>query len=181
MIENLYNFIDRTSSKTVLIFGIVIIFIINLLVFPYFSTLFPENNFSEKYILDLRFSYDAATVLYNFEMLGAIGRNVYFWLILVFDVPYAFVYGYVYAALIIILYKNYKPKAAKILFIFPIIMMFSDTIENIGIITMLTTYPKINETGSGIFSFFTSLKWLSTIPTFPAIIWGVIMKYVFKK
>ena len=93
-------------------------------------------------ILDFEFGYTYEKAYNMLTALGAEGRSFYLTRILPMDFPFPFVYMLFFAGLIALLLKHLKPKEiCRYLLIIPVLTMLFDWTENIGIITLLNTYP----------------------------------------
>ena len=162
------NFLNKyaTWNSIFILIGLIILF--NLLLFPLFYTTDPNN------ILDLQFSYSSEKAYkilanYNDEELKKyiIGE-------LTVDLAYAIVYTLLFSFFIFKLSKN------KTLSLLPLLIMFSDYFENIGIVAIINYYPQKLPGIVTLTSLFTSLKWiLITMSTL--IVLALLVKTTFKK
>ncbi|MCF6181484.1 hypothetical protein [Lutibacter sp.] len=133
---------------------------------PKFSELFLNTKIDIKSILDIKFSYTTTVAYTLFKNLGENGRVAYTLSELFIDIPYAIIYGYTYAFLVIFLLKRNKIKNLNYLISAPLLISFFDILENTGIIIMLTKYPEKLSSICNLTSIFTSLKWIFAIITF---------------
>jgi len=181
----LYHFLNKYTSKKNILIGIFLIIIFNVLLLPKFSELFLSTKIAIKSILDIKFSYTTAIAYTLFENLGKEGRNAYKLSELFVDIPYAIIYGFTYAFIIIFLLKLNKIKRLNFLILTPLLISFFDILENTGIIVMLTKYPVKLDTLCNLTSIFTSLKWIFAIITFIIVLvnfgYLLISKFVLKK
>jgi len=138
---------NATWHSILILLGLIILF--NLLIFPMFHTTNPNN-----ILLDLQFSYsseEAYNILakYNDEELKKyiIGE-------LTVELVYPIVYTLFFSFFIFKLSK-------KNTFLFlPLLIMFSDYFENIGIVTIINYCPQKLPNIVTLTSLFTSLKWI---------------------
>lgn len=175
-INTLNNSLQAKSTITNIVIGIGIILFFNLILFPFLPKLIADTSFSVKNILDVRFSYSPGLVYSVFTELGSDGRRIYLLSEVLFDLPYAVLYGFIYAILIIKLYENSKNYAVKYLFLFPFGISLFDILENTGIILMLKTFPDINDKLVFYTSAFTSIKWIFAIIVAAIVLTGIIIK-----
>ncbi len=178
--HSFYNYLHGKSNVTNIVAGIGFIFLVNFILFPYVPELITGTTFAIKNILDLRFSYSPQFVEQLFVELENTGRNTYLLSTLLLDFPYAIVYGFVYAIIIIKLFANAQNYAVKILFILPFGISFFDILENAGIVIMLLNFPEINSRLVLFSSVFTSFKWVMAIIVVCIIFIGVIRKLLFR-
>ena len=162
----LYSILNKYTSKKNILIGILSIITFNVFLLPKFSELFLNTKIDIKSILDVKFSYTTTIAYTLFENLGVEGREAYKLSELFVDIPYAIIYGFTYAFLIIFLLKINKITTLNYLILAPLLIGFFDILENIGIVIMLTKYP-IKLVGiCNLTSIFTSLKWIFAIITF---------------
>jgi len=181
-LHSLFKIINKYGSKKNIIFGIFIIIVFNVILFPKFAELFLGVKIDIKSILDVKFSYTTTMAYTLFNHLGKDGRNAYKLSELLIDIPYAIIYGFVYT---FILNSFKKLKNYKALILVPLLISFFDLLENSGIIFMLTKYPIKLAIICNLTSIFTSLKWIFAIVTFVLIstnlVWLIIAKISSKK
>lgn len=142
------NFLNKNATwkSILLLFGLIIVF--NFFIFPLF---YPTN--LNTTILDTQFSYSpekAYKILadYNKEELKeyCIGE-------LSVDIIYPIVYT------LFLCFFSFKLSKKAILSLFPLLILFSDYIENFGIVTIINYYPQKLPDIVRITSLFSSLKW----------------------
>lgn len=173
-------FLTTYTTKRNITIGIILIVIFNVMLLPKFPKLVSTKKVAVKSILDLKFSYTADTVYTIFEDLGEIGRNAYQSSEIIIDFPYAIIYGFTYAFLILFLLKINKLYKLYYLSLVPFFISWFDILENTGILIMLSKYPTKLETICNLTSTFTSLKWVFAGFTF-LIIFSNILKLVISK
>ena len=128
-------------------------------------------------ILDFEFGFIYEVALNMLTAMGTEGRAFYLTIVLPLDFPFPVTYMLFGVGLISLLLKHITHKKShKYLLLLPILAMFFDWIENIGIITMLISYPDLPEWAVFIGSTFGMLKWISS---FGSIIATVILFIVF--
>lgn len=143
------NFLNKnaTWNSILILLGLLIIF--NLLIFPLFYKTNQNNT-----LLDLQFSYSSEKAYdilaeYNDKELKKyiIGE-------LTVDLVYPIVYTLFISFLIFKLTKK------NTLSLFPLLIMFSDYFENIGIVAIINYLPQKLPNIVILTSLFTSLKWI---------------------
>jgi hypothetical protein len=108
--------------------------------------------------------YDAAYVNTLLNDLGEEGRNAYLYNQMPLDFAYPFLFGITYCLLLAYI-LNKLGKSEKFLFylcLIPLLSCVLDYAENIGIVTMLKSYPNNSVVLSLVTSVFTVLKSAST-------------------
>ncbi len=88
-------------------------------------------------LLDGRLWYTPAEVQVLFDKLGQAGRSDYALTELTIDLAFPFVYG---GILLILIYRLFEPKRARILLLLPFIGAICDLLENASIAVMAWTY-----------------------------------------
>ena len=151
----MYSLINRLTTKTNIIAGLVFILIINLLVFP---VLFGAYNIDIKSIFDVQFGFDTVFVQNLLDNLGAKGRYGYMIATLLVDTPYAVIYGFVYAVLINKILVRGKQKMRFFVYL-PFVISFFDVLENAFTINFLLEYPHITSEFVPVASVANRLKW----------------------
>lgn len=111
-------------------------------------------------ILDTRFSYHTNDVMCLFEKIGKEGRHNLIFFSSVIDMIYPLIYGLFFFLILNFLIKPFSnPKVKRLSFIIVLIML-SDYVENLGILSLLHEYPLISQESVFLISFITSVKWL---------------------
>lgn len=121
-----------------------------------------------------------------FRTLGENGREVYLTIQIPVDMIYPLLFGLNYALLLAYFLKkiNKLKSPFTYLSLLPVIAGIADYLENIGIITMLNSYPDLTETTVNITNTFSVIKSISTSIFFIALISILIIlgiKFVKKK
>ncbi|NOR27374.1 MAG: hypothetical protein GQ540_02480 [Lutibacter sp.] len=165
-----FNFLTVHATKRNIRIGVLLILLFNILLLPEFSKLFSENNIKINAILDLKFSYTINEAYLLIENLGENGRNTYKYKTLFIDFPYALMYSFVYAFIIIMLLNTTTLKRINYVCLAPFFISWFDVLENSGIILMLLKYPTKLTAICNLTSIFTSLKWIFAAITFLIIV-----------
>ncbi|WP_299317272.1 hypothetical protein [uncultured Maribacter sp.] len=126
--------------------------------------------------------YDLEVVNTLFHTLGDIGRQTYLTKQIPVDMIYPLLFGISYAAVLAYFLTKLPKLNPNYLYLclLPIIAGIADYIENIGIISMLNTYPTVTETSVNITSMFSIIKSSSTTIYFLVLI-VVLMILGFRK
>ena len=116
--------------------------------------------------------YDLNYVSELFSSLGENGRQTYLTNQIPVDMIYPLLFGLSYCLLLGYFLKKLNKLNTPFLYLclLPIIAGISDYLENIGIITMLSSYPELTETSVGITSSFSIIKSTTTSAFFFALI-----------
>ena len=165
----MYSLINRLTTKTNIIAGLVFIIIIILLVFP---VLFGAYNIDIKSIFDVQFGFDTVFVQNLLDNLGEKGRYGYMVATLLVDTPYAIIYGFVYAALINKMLVGSKQKMRFLVYL-PFAISFFDVLENTFTINFLIQYPQITTTFVPVAAMANRLKW--TFATLTILVFFVLL------
>jgi hypothetical protein len=106
-------------------------------------------------VLDGRSWYTPAEVQALFDKLGPAGRSDYALTEVTLDVAFPFIYG---GILLILIYRLFEPKPARILLLLPLIGAICDLLENASIASMAWTYTGSPPGFASIATFFTLAK-----------------------
>lgn len=132
-----------------------------LYVFPSFN--YPDTLDGLK-LLDLRFFYTPDDVALLFAQLGEDGRHTYFKQLLIADMFYPLIYSILlYQILLILLTATARRRFFLRLSVLPLLAGLADVLENLNIIGMLTSNPKITTAQTLAGSAFGSAKWLMVL------------------
>lgn len=172
--RSFFIILEKYATKRNCFIGIILIVLFNLILFYNSNQLLSDNLFVEKSILDLKFSYSPEFAYTFFENLGEEGRNTYKLSEIFIDSPYAVIYGFTYAFMILILLKINRLKKLIYLSFVPLLISWFDILENSGIVAMLLKYPEKLENICNITATFTTLKWIFAIITFLIIVLNLI-------
>lgn len=161
----------NTSGKKVL--GLFILTNVAYL-FMLFVTIPKTMKFSNgmKLLDMLPTGYNQDYVIELFKTLGENGREIYLTNQIPVDMIYPMLFGLTYSLLLAYFLKklNKLKPPFTYLCILPIIAAVSDYLENIGIITMLNSYPDLTETMVNTANTFSVIKSTSTSIFFIALI-----------
>lgn len=121
--------------------------------------------------------YDSAYINSLFEVLGEKGRQVYLHNQLPVDMIYPFLFGVSYCLLIGYFLKkiNKLNTAFFYLCFLPLIVGAADYLENLGIISMLYSYPVLSQTIMDSTNIFSIIKSMTTTIYFISLIFILIM------
>lgn len=141
-----------------------------MLVFTIPKTMVFSNEMNLLDMMPTGFSFNYVNEL--FSTLGENGRDTYLTLQMPVDMIYPLLFGITYCLLIAYFLKILNKVATRYNYLcyLPIIAGVSDYFENIGIITMLNSYPDITETAVSVVSMFSIIKSISTSIFFTALI-----------
>ncbi|SIQ62878.1 hypothetical protein [Maribacter ulvicola] len=116
--------------------------------------------------------YDLAYVNTLFQTLGDTGRQMYLTKQIPVDMIYPLLFGISYAAVLAYFLLKLPKLNPKYLYLclLPVIAGLADYLENMGIISMLNTYPTLTETTVTITSIFSVIKSSTTSMYFMALI-----------
>ncbi len=159
---------NATWKSILILLGMIVIF--NLLIFPLFHTT-NKNNI----IFDSQFSYSsekAYEILANYS-----NEDLTEYIIgeLTVDLVYPIIYTLFISFFIFKLSKKYT------LSLFPLLILFLDYFENIGIVVILNHYPQKLPNIVTITSIFTSMKWTLVAISILMILALLIMKLYKRK
>lgn len=115
-------------------------------------------------ILDFEFGYNQVEAYQMLTALGTDGRSFYLTKILPLDFPFPFVYSLCFAGWIALLIKRTTNRDYnKFLLLLPVFTMLFDWIENVGVISMLNSYPNLSGWAVSLASVAGMLKTVFTI------------------
>lgn len=111
-------------------------------------------------LLDNRFGYTAAQVEELFEAYGEAGRSQYRTYLLLLDFAYAVVFAIANALLIAGLTRYLFPRVQALgwVALLPLVAMLLDFIENVGLLSLLGSYPDLSSGGVTFANAMTSVK-----------------------
>jgi hypothetical protein len=119
--------------------------------------------------LDLQESYTPRDVCAFMEKLGDSGRLFYAKMLLMLDFAFPLAYSLFWAAAVAFFWGRLLPCNSKLMYIslFPFAAGLADWLENILVLTMLFSYPKIVNIVATLANFMTNLKdlfmWVSLL------------------
>ncbi len=171
---------DLSNFKIIIVLTVILLFFI-LYLFPSYSSKLNDIAKQEVKVLDVRFSYSKFDVEQVFTLMKEEGRENYKIVVGFIDMIYPIVYGFIILFLLIELNRGNSNRKLKLIYIFPIIVVVLDYIENINILLMLKSYPNIADVNVILCSTATSLKWTFVLVSFTLIILLLIIKLVRNK
>ena len=164
------KFLNKYATwKSVLIL-LALDMIFNILIFPMLMAKSPNT-----LPLDLYFSYSSDEVYNLFANFSPAELKTYMITELTVDIVYPIVYSLLFAFVI------FKLSGKAIFSMVPILVMFLDYLENIGIVTMIHYYPHQLNSVATITSIFTSLKWILVIVSVALILIFLVKKLINRK
>lgn len=166
---------NLAGKKVLLLFVITNIVYAAMLVITIPKTMSFSNGLK---LLDMMpMGYDLDYINTLFETLGEKGREVYLFTQIPLDMIYPFLFGISYCLIIAFFLKKLDKLNSSLFYIclLPIIAGIADYLENIGIITMLNTYPDISQISVFATNIFTIVKSLATTIYFVALIIAMII------
>ncbi len=176
LFRNIKNLLGKYSSgKNVIILFVITQIIYFLMLLYTIPTVMSYANGMK--ILDLMptgYSADYAKRL--FDELGIVGRDYYLFRQVPLDMIYPFLFAVTYSLLLTYLFKKSFNTESKLQFlsIIPLFGGFFDYLENIGIITMLSYYPKFSVMLANVTNLFSILKSISTTLFFVLLVIGIV-------
>ncbi|MCB0731749.1 MAG: hypothetical protein KDC88_12015 [Ignavibacteriae bacterium] len=176
LFNKVQQLLEKYSTGRILIILFVITQIVYLLMLLYtIPNLMSYANGMK--ILDLMptgYSVDYAKSL--FYELGIVGRDYYLFRQIPVDMIYPFLFAVTYSLLLTYLFKSSFTPESKIhyLSILPLFGGFFDYLENIGIILMLSNYPKFLDLLANVTNLFSILKSISTTLFFISLVVGIV-------
>ena len=176
--ENLWHEISLYISKRNIILGFGIIILFNLVLLPGFPKLFSVNNI---YALDLNFGYSAREAYNLLGKMSAKERTVYLFSEIIIDLPYAFVYSFIYSVVIAGLFEKSNYVYVKYFLWFPLLIGFFDVLENFFVVLMIILFSNKILILAYLSSLCTTLKWSFAGLTFLIVLLGLINKLLPKK
>lgn len=135
-IKNLANF--RSIILLVFVFVIISIIIFN---FGFIPAITQHSKGAE--ILDNTFNYTPEHVYQLFSVYGDEGRRLYLAYLLIFDFVYPILFALTNTVLLAYLFEHLFPNTGffRYLYLIPLVTLPLDYMENIGILTLLLSYP----------------------------------------
>ena len=149
------QFKQLATSRNIWITFAIIVFI-NAILFPRAAAAIGGAG-----PIDLMTSYTPAVVFAAVDSYGPEGRAAYVTNQVVTDTIYPLVYAFFYGAILINLTAKTLPADSgwQKLYLLPFLMMLADFGENIGIVSMLKSYPNQSVQVAQIANIFTMVKW----------------------
>jgi len=155
----MFKLLEKKSTPNNIKIGLIAVLAFNLVLFPLFPQIIKGIEVPLDSMLDLNFGYTTKEAYLQLSNLGEDGRIAYFWLVAIIDMLYPLVYGFVYAIVVVRQLKQNCLEKLRWLVWFPVLMAFSDVLENVGTLLQLVSFPQQNELASAFGSFFNQAKW----------------------
>jgi len=166
---------NSTGKKVLWLFVLTNLVYVFMLIITIPKTMKYANGMK---LLDMMpMGYDSAYINALFEVLGEKGRQVYLYNQLPVDMIYPFLFGVSYCLLIGYFLKkiNKLNTAFFYLCFLPLIVGAADYLENLGIITMLYSYPVLSQTIMDSTNIFSIIKSMTTTIYFISLIFILII------
>lgn len=129
-------------------------------------------------LLDARYWYDPAGVQALFEKLGPAGLRDYALTEVTLDLAFPFIYG---GLLLIMVYRLFEPKTARVLLLLPLIGMIADLLENSSVVLMAWTYDGSAPGFAAVATVFTLVKNVLIRVAMVIVLVGAIRAIVLKR
>ncbi len=182
MNQNIWRFVDKHSTGKKVIF----LFIITQIIYAVmvFGTIPNVMSYADEMkLLDMMpTGYDFNYVTILMASLGPSGRSVYLHQQIPLDMIYPLMFAVTYFLLLALVLKEIvKSKSAFYYLCFiPVLAGVFDYLENIGIISMLTSYPNISNLLAQTTNIFTLVKSYSTTVYFIVLLISIFIFLVNK-
>lgn len=127
-------------------------------------------------ILDLRFGYSTEKAWEYLNTIGSSGRNYYFYTETFFDLIFTIIYSIAYCLLLSLFFQKAFSKSHYLQYfnVFPLLLGLADILENIGIITLIKSFPNKLVAVSQFASAMSLLKWGCTLFNLLLMLTGLI-------
>ncbi len=168
MFERCSKIIDRWARPGWLWAGLAVIIFFNAVLFPVFPKWMGLGNMPM--VLDLRLHYSVSGVSKLFETLGSKGLHIYRLGEILIDIPYMFFYSFYYAVVLRYFLKRKHDQWPGWIVCLPFGIGIFDFLENMGIIYLIHSYPRLDGVSVGLVSAMTTAKWLMAAITFLALL-----------
>lgn len=169
VLKKITNFINKNATWNIILILLGIVLVFNILIFPLVFTT------RDAIPLDLQFSYStekAYKLLSHFNE-----RELQRYIITEFTVD--LLYPIIYTLLLVFFIFKLTKKSR--LYLFPLLILFSDYCENIGVVSLIYNLPQKLPVLVAITSIFTSLKWILVAVTLLLILALLVTKVFVKK
>jgi len=126
--------------------------------------------------LDLMFFYTPAQAFAMIEKYSAAGRSLYLKIELTADILYPIIYTLFYGLLLSWLFqRGFKPDSKMQKYnVLPVGAWFFDLLENVGVISLLVTYPSQPAALAWLTMIFGSLKWAFALASIGLALFGLV-------
>ncbi len=159
MLNRFSNYFIKRASWKVILFFVIVFILFNVLLFPYVMNRFGLQG---QPMLDFLFGFTPDQAYSMISGYGEEGRAGVLWISGLVDMLYPFVFGGLLVFLISqlsleVLAENSKWRTLNLV---PIIAIFGDYHENLGIIIMTSLYPKRLDQFAVLSSVSGMIKWM---------------------
>lgn len=163
-----------TGRNVLIFFGLDLLMM--AVVMPYASTRLQEA-VGEKEVLPLDLVIPTYSVEYAHQSMadyGAAGRSVYRLIELTADVIYPLIYGLAFALLIAFFWSRIAPRL-RWLPLLPLAVVVFDYLENIFIVTLLSSFPDQPDGIARLAGIASLMKWSLLLPCMLLILVGLVL------
>ena len=162
MLEKLALNLNRLARGKIIAVVALLILPFNLFAFPKRTAILRGLSGEKSPTLDVRFSYDPATVYDWMGKLGPTGRQLYAASELSLDLAYPILYNLLLALLMATVFRRAFPSGSRLqkLPLLPGVTLLADYLENLGVVLLLLNYPRQLPALARLASLFSSTKWV---------------------
>ncbi|TDB65208.1 hypothetical protein [Arundinibacter roseus] len=160
------------TTRRMLLF-LVLVIGINVLLFPALQTKMGQGAAAD--VLDLHIGFTKAEAMEVLTILGENGRQIYLWTELLADGIYPILYTLLFLSILSLIYKKILFPASywRWINLVPLFILLADYLENVGIITLITTFPNFSDPVVWLTSAANQIKWGATLITSVVLLVGV--------
>jgi hypothetical protein len=179
MLQRVSDFFYRIASRKTLLLGLAL-----TLPFPAYILKEVEagmNAYAGKAVgpIDLLiFNFDPDRIHQLLADYGPLGRPYYARAELTADVAYPLVYTFLFCVVLSLLYRNKSYAPYRPVNVLPLLLIPSDFLENVSIITLLNRYPDPQPTVTTLCLLFSAIKWATVLAVVGLILYGLIRRAV---
>ena len=176
MIDKLSAFLVRQANGRNILIFLALFIVMNAVILPWGGGRIEAYSGGVGAI-DLGFWQTPEQLFAMVAAYGEQGRSFYFIFQLIADSAYPLIYGGLFALLITYLLRRSFPPESGVqkLHLIPAAVVIADFMENIGIMTLLATYPSQITAVAYFTAIFTLLKWLLFGATIAATLFALVM------
>ena len=176
----MYNFLEQYAQGKYILIGLLLITIINVIIFPFFSEFVSSVSVPIQIILDINPFYTPEIANDLMDDLGELGRKSYFSSTFFVDTPYALIYTFTYMITVLYLLQKNEWTNKYWLVLVPFGIGLLDIFENSGILFLISNYPNHYDDLVTIMSMFTLFKWVFAVLTFITLL-VLTSRYLWRK
>jgi hypothetical protein len=182
MMETLTQLLARLANWKTIAILILIALPFNLVIFPMRSARLKELAGKSTPIIDVMFAYTPAQVYELVPAYGEQGRQLYALTELTADLVYPIIYNSLLSLLMAIIFRGAFSSGSKLhkLPLLPLASWLADYLENVGITTILSSYPQELDAVAWVTSFFSTVKWTVCGASAAMIVIGLVVLLVKK-